>query len=75
MTPAEIMHRQKQLAAELTAIERQLEPIAELRTLPGRLGPAEVEQGLLDRWTEIEDAFRVLWYVQQCGELPPGYER
>jgi hypothetical protein len=71
--PTEIQNRHKQLVAEQSAILDQLDELEALRTVPGPLGPAEQEQRLLDRWTEIEYAFRVLWYMQQGGELPPGW--
>jgi hypothetical protein len=74
MTPREIIERQKQLAAEMTAIVRQLEPIDEFRTIPGPLGPAELERQLDNRWVEIEAELYALSRMLWCGKLPPGYQ-
>jgi hypothetical protein len=74
MISAQIQNRHKQLVAEQSVILDQLDDLEELRVVPGPLGPTEAEQRLLDRWTEIENAYRVLWYLQQGRDLPPGWE-
>jgi hypothetical protein len=74
MTPREIRERQKQLAAEMTAIVERLDVIVEFRTIPGPLGPAELERQLDNRWVEIEAELYALSHLLWGGKLPPDYQ-
>ena len=75
MTRGEIECRCEQLVAELDCIDTQLDDLADLRTWPGPLDPAELECQLLRRMSKKEYELDSVYFEMIGGKMPSQWAR
>lgn len=72
-TSRKLENRHRALVAEWDRIDTQLDDLADLRTWPGPLDPAQLERLLMARAAEIEYELEALFFSIIGGNLPPGW--
>ena len=75
MTPDEAERRCEQIVAELDCIDTQLDDLANLRTWPGCLDPAEFECQLLRRRSKMEYELDSVYFEMIGGKMPSQWTR